>query len=101
MPATIPNAIERERLSDYQFHGSSDGWMRCPSCGGCKKETRLLTETNREMSKDTIIFFDKLGFGWVIDKIAASELKMNSLNEDLFNKSLIKIIENLLDHQGI
>ncbi len=53
------------------------------------------------MTKDTIIFFDKLGFGWVIDKIVASELKMNSLNEDLFNKSLIKIIENLLDHQGI
>ena len=58
----------------------------------------LLTEANRAMSKETIIFFDKLGFGWVFDKITAKEMKLNHLiEENTVNKSLIKIIENLLD----
>ena len=54
------------------------------------------------MNKETIIFFDKLGFGWVLDKITAQEMKLNHLNEDdTVNKSLIKIIENLLDYTGV
>ncbi len=62
----------------------------------------MLTEANWEKSKETIIFFDKLGFGWVLDKITANELKLNHLKEEsTFHKSLIKIIENLLDNPGV
>jgi hypothetical protein len=62
----------------------------------------LLTETNRAMSKEMIIFFDKLGFGWVLDNITAKEMKLNHLKEEnTVNKSLIKIIENLLDYPGV
>ena len=54
------------------------------------------------MSKETIIFFDKLGFGWVLDKITVKEMKLNQLEKEAtVNKSLIKIIENLLDHSGV
>jgi hypothetical protein len=54
------------------------------------------------MSKETIIFFDKLGFGWVLDNITAKEMKLNYLNEaNTANKSLIEIIEKLLDHTGV
>ena len=54
------------------------------------------------MSKETIIFFDKLGFGWVLDNITAKELKFSYLNEEhTVNRSLIKIIENLLDYTGV
>ena len=62
----------------------------------------MLTEANRAMGKETIIFFDKLGFGWVLDNITAKEMKLNYLNEaNTVNKSLIKIIENLLDCTGV
>jgi hypothetical protein len=67
-----------------------------------RKEKRLLTEANRAMSKETIIFFDKLGFGWVLDNITAKEMKLNYLKEgNTVNKSLIEIIENLLDYTGV
>lgn len=62
----------------------------------------MLTETNRAMSKEMIIYFDKLGFGWVLDNITAKEMKLNHLKEEnTVNKSLIKIIENLLDYPGV
>ena len=62
----------------------------------------MLTEADWAMSKETIIFFDKLGFGWVLDKITAEEMKLNHLKEEnTVNKSLIKIIENLLDYSGV
>ena len=62
----------------------------------------MLTETNWAMKKETIIFFDKLGFGWVFDNITAKEMKLIPLKEeDTVNKSLIKIIENLLDFTGV
>jgi len=62
----------------------------------------LLTEANRAISKGTIIFFDKLGFGWVLDNMTAKELKLSYLNEEnTVNKSLIKIIENLLEYTGV
>ena len=64
-------------------------------------EQRLLTEANWLMSKETIIFFDKLGFGWVLDNLTAKEMKLNHLTEqNTFDKSLIEIIENLLDYTG-
>ena len=62
----------------------------------------MLTEAEWAMSKETIIFFDKLGFGWVLDNITADEMKLNHLKEEnTVNKSLIKIIENLLDYTGV
>ena len=62
----------------------------------------MITEANRAMSKETIIFFDKLGFGWVLDKTTVKEMKLNQLDKEAtVNKSLIKIIENLLDHSGV
>ncbi|MGB9436404.1 MAG: hypothetical protein WCB15_00555 [Desulfobacterales bacterium] len=62
----------------------------------------MLTEANRAISKETIIFFDKLGFGWVLDNLTAKELKLSYLNEEnTVNKSLIKIIENLLEYTGV
>ena len=62
----------------------------------------MLTEANRAVSKETIIFFDKLGFGWVLDNITAKEMKLNYLKgENAVNKSLIEIIENLLDRTGV
>ena len=62
----------------------------------------MLTEANRLMSKETIIFFDKLGFGWVLDNITAKEMKLNHLTEgNTADKSLIEIIENLLDYPGV
>ena len=44
----------------------------------------MLTEANRLMSKETIIFFDKLGFGWVLDKITAKEM-----NERRFARAVV------------
>ena len=62
----------------------------------------MLTEADWAMSKETIIFFDKLGFGWVLDNITTKEMKLNLLKEeDTVHKSLIKIIENLLDYTGV
>jgi hypothetical protein len=53
------------------------------------------------MDKETIIFFDKLGFGWVLDNMMAKEMKLCHLKEgDPVNKSLINIIENLLENSG-
>ena len=61
----------------------------------------MRTEANREMDKETIIFFDKLGFGWVLDNMMAKEMELCHLKEgDPVNKSLINIIENLLENSG-
>ena len=51
------------------------------------------------MEKETIVFFDKLGFGWVIDNMTAKEMKLINYREDYsVNKSLIKILENIFDY---
>lgn len=66
-----------------------------------EKETRLISEAKWEMEKETIIFFDKLGFGWVLDNVMVKGMRLNHFNEDwTFNKSLIKILENLLENPG-
>ena len=61
----------------------------------------MFTEGNGEMEKETIIFFDKLGFGWVLDNVMVEEMELCQLKEgSTVNKSLIKIIENLLENPG-
>ena len=52
-----------------------------------------------EMEKDAIIFFDTLGFGWVVDPAVVKEMSLDQFKDDrIFNKSLIKILENLFDN---
>lgn len=59
----------------------------------------MLTEPIWEMKKETIVFFDKLGFGWVIDNMTAKEMKLVHYREDFsVNESLIKILENIIDY---
>ena len=54
------------------------------------------------MEKETIIFFDKLGFGWVLDNMTAKEMDFCQPKDgNAVNNSLIKIIENLLENPGI
>jgi hypothetical protein len=56
-----------------------------------------LTEAEREICRETIIYFDKLGFGWVIDRTMLEDIKTCILGEeDLPNNPLMKIIENIL-----
>jgi hypothetical protein len=49
------------------------------------------------MEKETIIFFEQLGFGWVLDHMMLKEIKLTNCNDERFtDTSLIKIIENIL-----
>ena len=62
-----------------------------------KKQGRLKTEDDREMGKETIIFFENLGFGWVLDDVDLDQMSfVNFHDEIIVNNSLMKIIENLL-----
>ena len=50
-----------------------------------------------EMKKETIIYFEQLGFGWVLDHMILKEINFAKLqNECITDTSLIKIIENML-----
>lgn len=54
------------------------------------------------MERETIIFFDKLGFGWVLDNMMAKKMDFCQPKDgNAVNNSLIKIIENLLENPGI
>jgi hypothetical protein len=56
-----------------------------------------LTEAERDICRETIIYFDKLGFGWVIDRAMLEDIKTCILGEeDIPNNPLMKIIENIL-----
>ena len=49
------------------------------------------------IDKETIIFFEQLGFGWVIDHMMLLEIKRINFRDDcITDSSLIKIIENIL-----
>ena len=70
--------------------------------GSRKKAISFIPEANWEMEKETIIFFDKLGFGWVLDNVMVKEMNLNPFREDwAYNRSLIKILENLFENQGV
>ena len=54
------------------------------------------------MERETIIFFDNLGFGWVLDNMMVKEMKLKQFKDDYTgNNSLIKILENLFDNPGV
>jgi hypothetical protein len=62
----------------------------------------LFTEGNWEMEKETIIFFDKLGFGWVLDNMMIKEMKLNHFKENYTtNNSLMRILENIFNNPSI
>lgn len=47
--------------------------------------------------KETIIFFEQLGFGWVLDNMMLKGIKLNTIRDELItDTSLIRIIENML-----
>jgi hypothetical protein len=53
-------------------------------------------------AEEAIIFLDKLGFGWVIDRRVLKHIKLNVLEEeDLPNRSLIEMIENILSEKPV
>jgi hypothetical protein len=61
------------------------------------KQGRLNTEDDREMGKETIIFFENLGFGWVLDDVDLEQMSLGTFHDEIVvNNSLMKIIENLL-----
>ena len=61
------------------------------------KQGRLNTEDDREMGKETIIFFENLGFGWVLDDVDLEHMRLGNFHDEIVvNNSLMKIIENLL-----
>ncbi|MBW2411490.1 MAG: hypothetical protein JRF72_16955 [Deltaproteobacteria bacterium] len=53
------------------------------------------------MGKETIIFFENLGFGWVFDQTNLAQMDLCDFGDEIVvNSSLMKIIENiLLDNQ--
>jgi hypothetical protein len=60
------------------------------------------TEGVRHMGKEAIIFFDKLGFGWVVDSTVLKDVKLSIfIEEDLPSRSLIQMIENILSEKPI
>ena len=61
------------------------------------KQGRGKTEDNRVMGKETIIFFENLGFGWVFDHANLNQMDLECLSDEtIMNTSLMKIIENIL-----
>lgn len=54
------------------------------------------------MGKGTIIFFDKLGFGWVVDSTVLKDVRLSIFREEeLPSRSLIQMIENILSEKPI
>ena len=66
-----------------------------------RKQCSCKTEENRVMGKETIIFFENLGFGWVFDHTNLAHMNLCDLDDEMVvNDSLMRIIENiLLDNQ--
>ncbi len=49
------------------------------------------------MGKEAIIFFDRLGFGWVLDPAVLKQINWSDINENFIStNSLMRIIENIL-----
>jgi hypothetical protein len=49
------------------------------------------------MGRETIIYFETLGFGWVLEKAKLDQMNLGNCGDEIsINNSLIKIIENIL-----
>ena len=49
------------------------------------------------MGKETIIFFDQLGFGWVLDPEVLKHMNWKNVNDNFISThSLMKMIETIL-----
>ena len=49
------------------------------------------------MGNETIIFFDQLGFGWVLDKAVLKQMNWKAVTEGFIStNSLMKMIETIL-----
>jgi hypothetical protein len=54
------------------------------------------------MGQEAIVFFDKLGFGWVVDSSVLKDVNLCILiEEDQPSRSLIQMIENILSERHI
>ena len=61
------------------------------------KQNRLKTEDDRAVGKEIIIFFENLGFGWVLDNLKLDQMNLSNFSDEIIiNNSLMKIIENIL-----
>lgn len=59
-------------------------------------------EVLMKQAEEAIIFFDKLGFGWAIDRSVLKHVKLRVLaDEDLPSRSLIEMIETILAEKPI
>lgn len=55
-----------------------------------------------KQAEEAIIFFDKLGFGWVIDRSVLKHVKLSVLaGENLPSGSLMEMIETILSEKPI
>ncbi len=54
------------------------------------------------MGKETIIYFENLGFGWVFDHTNLAQMNLGNISDEfVINNSLMKIIENILSDNQI
>jgi hypothetical protein len=54
------------------------------------------------MGKGTIIFFDKLGFGWVVDSTVLKDVRLGIFKEEeMPSRSLMQMIEVILSEKPI
>jgi hypothetical protein len=61
------------------------------------KQFSCQTEDERVMGKETIIFFENLGFGWVFDRVNLAQMNLGDLGDEIVvNDSLMKMIEHIL-----
>ena len=45
------------------------------------------------MDKETIIFFEQLGFGWVLDQMMLKEIKLINFNDNCITDSALKLLK--------
>ncbi len=55
------------------------------------------------VGKEVIVFFDQLGFGWVVDGMVLKDIRRGILEEEEepANRSLLRMIENLLVEKSV
>lgn len=90
--------LHRDLRANSEFECFVDYWeYRIRKINSMNKQGRLNTEDDGVMGKETIIFFENLGFGWVLDDVDLEQMRLGNFHDEIIvNNSLMKIIENLL-----